>query len=424
MWPFLCLVLAAFALFLWRRSRRLERLVEDVSCSIEEKRAFLFEESSLLTSSENYVRLRRAWQKSLDEMDRLRRERTERLREIDATLGRLRDYTLLIDRNHEILFSNPAAREGLSNGAPLEGRRLEAVLRSVELLDFTQLLIEGEDAAPVEFSLHQEGRDARLEVSGAQVTKIREDESNAYLLLFRDVTEVRRLERLRKDFVSDVSHELRTPVTLLKGFSDAVLEAEHEELSPERLAGFIRKINRNADRLHALIEDLLNLSELEAESPRLNLSNSRLADVIPGVVEFLSDRPHVNTDKLRLELAEEEDGFPFDAVKVGIAMQNLVENAFKYAGDFTHVTIRTGLSEDGAFATCSVSDDGDGIPAKHLPRLFERFYVVNKGRSREKGGTGLGLSIVKHVAEAHGGSAKVESKPTKGSTFSFSLPRS
>lgn len=422
MWPFLSLLLAALALYLWGRSRRLERLVEDVSRSIEEERAFLFEASSLLPSSERYARLQGAWQKRLDELDRLRTERSERLREIDATLGRLRDYALLIDRNHEILFSNPAAREGLSDGSPLEGRRLEAVLRAVELLDFAHLLVEGEEARPVEFTFPREGRDARLEVSGARVTKIREDETDAFLLLFRDVTEVRRLERMRKDFVSDVSHELRTPVTLIKGFSETILESE-EDLSEERRSAFLKKIARNAGRLHVLIEDLLSLSELESANAGLKLSNGRLAELIPTVAESLADRPQVDASKLTLDLAEEEDAFPFDAVKVGVAIQNLVDNAFKYAGDFTAVTIRTRLSEDGAFLTCSVSDDGAGIPAKDLPRLFERFYVVDKGRSREKGGTGLGLSIVKHVAEAHGGSARVESAPGKGSTFSFRLPR-
>ena len=141
--------------------------------------------------------------------------------------------------------------------------------------------------------------------------------------------------------------------------------------------------------------------------------------------EIMEEDINTNTDKLIFNLCTEEEPFPFDAVKVAAAISNLIENAFKYAGDFSLIQVSTSLHEEGVnhWITCSVNDDGGGIPAKDLPRIFERFYVVDKGRSREKGGTGLGLSIVKNIAESHGGKVSASSELGKGSTFSFTLPR-
>ena len=168
---------------------------------------------------------------------------------------------------------------------------------------------------------------------------------------------------------------------------------------------------------------MLSLSELEGSRHPINLTTNKLCEVIRGIDMYLQDKPYVNKDKLKFTFAEEKEGIPCDAIKVAMAIGNLIENAFKYAGSFSEVRVSTSLSEGGEIITCFVEDDGIGIPAKDLEYIFERFYVVDKGRSREKGGTGLGLSIVKHVAEAHGGNVHVRSQLGNGSTFSIDLPR-
>ena len=152
-------------------------------------------------------------------------------------------------------------------------------------------------------------------------------------------------------------------------------------------------------------------------------TNNKLCEVIRGIDLYIQEKPYVDASKLKFSFAEEKDTFPFDAIKMAIAIGNLIDNAFKYAGSFTIVEVSTALSKDNKTIICSVRDDGNGIPPKDLERIFERFYVVDKGRSREKGGTGLGLSIVKHIAEGHGGRVFAQSKLGKGTTFSIELAR-
>ena len=221
--------------------------------------------------------------------------------------------------------------------------------------------------------------------------------------------------------MANASHELRTPVTMIKGFSETLIE--EPEISHNQSRSFISKIHKNALRLKALVDDLLSISELEGSEQAINPTNNKLSDVIRGIDLYLQDKPYVDSEKLVFSLEEEREAFPFDAIKIAMAIGNLIDNAFKYAGNFSAVKISTQLSDDRNFITCSVYDDGNGIPANDLDRIFERFYVVDKGRSREKGGTGLGLSIVKRIIEAHGGNVRVKSKLGEGTIFSFELPR-
>ena len=227
---------------------------------------------------------------------------------------------------------------------------------------------------------------------------------------------------MRKDFVANASHELRTPTTMIRGFAETLVE---DSLLPEdQRISFLEKIARNSIRLQALVDDLLSLSELEGSDGAVNPTNNKLSDVIRSIDLYLQEKPYVDTEKLKLSLAEEKESFPFDAIKLSLAIGNLVDNAFKYAGDFSEILVSTKISKDGNYITCTVSDDGNGIPPEDLGRIFERFYVVDKGRSREKGGTGLGLSIVKHIVEAHDGQVEARSKPGQGSACRIILPRS
>ena len=230
-----------------------------------------------------------------------------------------------------------------------------------------------------------------------------------------------RPENIRRDFVANVSHELRTPVAIVKGFAET-LDDDYDELSGKKRREFIGKIRKNSDRLCSLVEDLLQLAELESPSQALSLEDGNLAKVAQAVAERFEEQLGQETQSIRLELAEEEQTVRFDPVKIERVIENLLDNALRYARDFSVITIRTIIDGEAREIRCEVEDDGRGIPEKDLPHLFERFYRVDKGRSRESGGTGLGLSIVKHVVELHGGSVTTRSEMNKGTIFSFSLP--
>ena len=226
---------------------------------------------------------------------------------------------------------------------------------------------------------------------------------------------------VRKDFMANVSHELRTPVAIIKGFAET-LDDTYDELSGKKRREFIGKIRKNSDRLCSLVEDLLHLAELESPSHTLRPEPSSLSVVVRTVADRLGEGLDLNTQGIRLELAEERKSMSFDPLMVECVVENLLSNALRYARDSSEIIVRTFFDEELKWVRCEVQDDGCGISEKDLPHLFERFFRVNKGRSRNNGGTGLGLSIVKHIVELHGGEVSVQSELDEGTTFSFSLP--
>lgn len=226
---------------------------------------------------------------------------------------------------------------------------------------------------------------------------------------------------VRKDFVANVSHELRTPVAIVKGFAET-LDDSYDELSGKKRREFIGKIRKNSVRLCSLVEDLLHLAELESPSHTLRPEPSSLSVVVRTVADRLGEGLDLKTQRIRLELAEERKLMSFDPLMVECVVENLLSNALRYARDSSEIVIRTFFDEELKWVRCEVQDDGCGISEKDLPHLFERFYRVDKGRSRNNGGTGLGLSIVKHIVELHGGEVSVQSELDQGTTFSFSLP--
>jgi len=238
------------------------------------------------------------------------------------------------------------------------------------------------------------------------------------VLTFHDITERRRLERIRRDFVANASHELRTPLTSIRGFVEALEDGAVGD--PETAARFLGKIHTHADRMAALVEDLLELSRLESgERP------PQWEEIPPGeIVEDVAASFAAAAARKEIVLAKADHAAPpvtTDADRLRRIVENLVDNAIKYTPSGGHVEISSRPGPNGG-ALLQVKDDGPGIGAEHLPRIFERFYRVDKARSRELGGTGLGLSIVKHLAEGMGATVGVESEPGKGTTFTVTVP--
>ena len=228
-------------------------------------------------------------------------------------------------------------------------------------------------------------------------------------------------ELARRDFVANVSHELRTPVSIIKGFSDSLIE-DYPDLKEKQKKDFLEKIQRNAQRLHALVEDLLALATLERAEPSLKLEKLDFYALLRSAVENgIGSQTRLPTP-IALDIPEEELIIQADVQKLVSLIENLVENASLHAEGVTQIKVRARKESSAPYVLCSIEDNGQGIPEEELSRLFERFYRVDKGRSRERGGTGLGLSIAREVVEAHGGEISASSLQGKGTSFSFRIP--
>ncbi|HEX7505653.1 MAG TPA: ATP-binding protein [Polyangia bacterium] len=340
------------------------------------------------------------------------------LRDDRDLLGRIlesmREGVLVMDGEHRILLANPSLREMLLLDSDVTGRSTIEVIRNAELQSMVERALVTSD--PLSGEIEVGGiKPRRLLVYAARVS----GEPRALVLVLFDVTEMRRLETVRRDFVANVSHELRTPVASVRSAAETLRMAlEHD---PKEATQFIDIIERNGRRLGELINDLLDLSRIEAKEYRLKVESSDLRQLCEKTIAVFAERASLRNMHLAVEIP---DGFPAVAVDASAfdrILTNLVDNALKYCPDGASVSVSARQTETKIQVI--VSDSGLGIDAKHLPRLFERFYRVDNGRSREMGGTGLGLSIVKHLVEAMGGETSVESLPGKGTTFSFTLSR-
>jgi two-component system phosphate regulon sensor histidine kinase PhoR len=262
----------------------------------------------------------------------------------------------------------------------------------------------------------QEDRIVRLD--GASLRDSKGDKSGAVIVI-SDMTRVRRLEEVRRDFVANVSHELRTPITSIKGFVETLLDGASRK--PEDAERFLQIIAKHADRLNAIVEDLLTLSSLEdgTEKRKITLEKASIRAVLNSVVEMSSIKAEEKHIAVELDCDKQIEA-KINTVLLEQALLNLVDNAIKYSEPGSLVRIKARKADK--MMAISVHDDGCGIAKIHQDRIFERFYVVDKSRSRKLGGTGLGLAIVKHIAEVHGGSVTVESSPGAGSTFTMHLP--
>ncbi len=239
------------------------------------------------------------------------------------------------------------------------------------------------------------------------------------VLVFSDVTRLRALENMRRDFVSNVSHELRTPLTSIQGFAETLLNPAVKD--PKEIQNFLQIIQRHASRLGRIIEDILTLSRIErdAESNQIELKEDYLLPLMHAAVELCQIK--AAKKKIQIELScDAHIKATMDPYLLEQAVINLVDNAIRYSEDSRTIKLRT--ENRGSEVLISVQDQGSGIPKDLIPRIFERFYRVDKARSRELGGTGLGLSIVKHIALAHHGRVGVESELGKGSIFTIYIP--
>ncbi|MEK7232381.1 MAG: ATP-binding protein [Elusimicrobiota bacterium] len=335
---------------------------------------------------------------------------------LSAILSNMTEAVIAVDETGHVLAVNPALTRlfGIQPqecvGKPflevIRNNRLSALLNIV-IKDSTRQQDEVKVLAPEEAVFEAQA-----------VPLLMEERCIGALLVLHDITRLRQLEQIRKDFVANVSHEIKTPLASIKAFAETLRTGAIDD--PANRKEFVEIIEKDADRMMRLVDDLLELSSIESGRRAPNFEPVALAECAMAVAASLAplaDRKQVRVD-IRIP-----DNLPLlraDNGQLRQVLTNLLDNAIKFNKDEGSVTVKASANQ--RIVTVVVQDTGSGITAENLPRIFERFYRVDKARSCELGGTGLGLAIVKHIIDAHGGSVGVESKPGQGSTFRFTLP--
>jgi two-component system, OmpR family, phosphate regulon sensor histidine kinase PhoR len=340
--------------------------------------------------------------------------------EQEAVLASMVEGVLAVDHQERLITLNQAGGRLLGvDPEAVRERFLPEVVRHSDLQNFVTRALASPRQVDGEVVLRDSGRDRLLQLRG---TTLRDLQGKAFgaLIVINDVTRLRRLEQARRDFAANVSHELKTPITSIKGFVETLLAGAIHE--PENARSFLQIIAKHADRLNEIIDDLLSLSRIEQDSEqgKIALATGGLKEVLDNAIQVCRERAAAKDIEIDLTCPDDLAA----AINGPLLLQavvNLIDNAVKYSPAARPVQVEA--SRDTGEVVIQVRDQGPGIAPEHLPRLFERFYRVDPGRSRKVGGTGLGLAIVKHIAQAHGGYVTLESAPGKGSAFLIHLPQ-
>lgn len=344
----------------------------------------------------------------------LEREREEML----AVLTGMVEGVLVINAEEKVVLANAACSRmfGWKSGE-WNNRPFWEIMRHRELLDLLKrVLIRGVfENAEISIFMPEE----KIIQAQASPVKTGKGEKRGVVCVLHDITHLKKLEHLRTEFVANVSHELKTPLTSIKGFVETLLGGALE--NPETARSFLTIIDGHAARLEHLISELLELARLENGELPLQFRPVDLKVLIQRSLQLFESEIRSKRQDLEIECPQTLAPVSGDEEKLERALANLIHNAVKFTSEEGKIKIRA--REEGGQVKISVSDTGIGIEEDQLPRIFERFYRVDKSRSRKEGGTGLGLSIVKHIAQAHAGSVSVESRVGKGSTFTLSLPK-
>jgi two-component system phosphate regulon sensor histidine kinase PhoR len=394
------------------------RRQKDLSEALRKRTPYLLAESSAL--------LPRQWRETASAANDLiyalhaaELARSGQVTQLEATLGSLQEGVIGVDESNQIILANKAVATIFPRTQVIIGQRIETIAHSSAFSAFLDDVRLGVATTRLDLDFAVDGGSIWVEATGSVVNSWDGSRSRWVLCVFHDITRLKRLENLRKEFVANVSHELRTPLSVIKGFLETLVDG-HSTIPESDRERFLRTIQRHTDRLHIILEDLLTLSRLESRNPGLAYESVNLVWLLRELAEDYRQRATASGHRIELRIPAGIAPISADQLRLRQVFDNLLDNALKYTPTNSSICIEIGTTSHEV--EVRVVDTGPGIPAKDLPHIFERFYRVDKGRSRETGGTGLGLSIVKHIVQLHGGRVWAESAPGHGTAIIFVLP--
>jgi two-component system, OmpR family, phosphate regulon sensor histidine kinase PhoR len=350
----------------------------------------------------------------LDRTNRRIEGAVQEAQRMDAILRGMTDALLITDMKGSILFANRAFRKLFRINEKIEGRQFVEVLRNAQVIDLFKRSMDTWEIMTEEITVELESRDINLVATSVPVYTL--DSISGAVITLHDITRLKKLEAIRTDFVANVTHEIKTPLTAIQGCSETLLDGAYEDR--ENARRFLDMIRDHSKRLNTLVDDLLTLSKIELGDLAIQKSEVNCREVISTVFHTLEEKAKRKSISLSLSLPEGEQAVPADRDRLIQILINLVENGIKYTEKGGVTVALTRISNR---CELTVEDSGIGIPHHHLERLGERFYRVDRARSRDMGGTGLGLAIVKHLVKAHGWEMTIESTPGKGTTVRITI---
>ncbi|MFN3739972.1 MAG: sensor histidine kinase [Thermodesulfovibrionales bacterium] len=393
--------------WLWLyRSRRLGRDIRKIiefcddvaSASGDLNKKLLVDEGSKLSQlADHIIHMVEELKNKLIEADRKKET-------IELVLKNMKEGLLIIDEKDKVLLANNALLSIFGIETPYSGMTAAEILRNAEILSMIEESRDRNETVSKGISLRN---DVFLSVIASPIKFL--GQGNGIILTFHDITRLKRLEQIRRDFVANVAHEIKTPITAIKGFAETLIDGAIDDR--ENAIRFLEIIKRHSERLNSLVSDLLTLSAIEQGEIKLKIEDINLSELIDSLFSLIQEKARAKGLYIKKIIPDRIPLLKADRDRLFQILLNLIDNAIKFT-DLGGVTIGAEKANQGIILF--VEDTGCGIERKHLPRLGERFYRVDRARSRELGGTGLGLAIVKHLVKAHGWTMEIDSTPGKG----------
>ena len=398
----------------WLFSSRIGHRVRAIAAVATRYRAGDLSPARLDFGEDELGAVARALDNSVQVVGRQLAEQARDRSRMEAILGGMVEGVIVVDAQGRLQLANDAARKmlKLDDGLTL-GRHYVESIRHPAIAELVAAALAGKTPESLQMS---PPRDPSRTIVARAAAAAGGSEHGAVVVL-HDITDLRRADQIRRDFVANVSHELRTPLTAIRGYVEALSEGD---ASPDDSRRFLDIIERHTDRMERLVKDLLRLARLDAGQETLDIARCDTRNLVQAVVTDLSSALDQRHQRVEISIGAGAESVRADPAKLHDALRNLIANAITYAPERT--TIHVDASQSNSSVTLSVSDQGPGIPADDLSRVFERFYRVDKSRARDPGGTGLGLAIVKHLIELHSGEVTADNRPGGGAIVSVTLP--
>ena len=407
----ICVLFGATAYIVWRKWiapwQQLEQVITQIGRG-ERPRTFLIE------GSVPAQRIGFQLEKIVNELEQLQKQIAKRESGMQTIFSAMHDALLVVDSNRQVILTNQTFRKLFDAPEISVATPLLEIVRDPTLDRLLTDAFRGDGPVRCDLALD----DSQIDLH-AVATRNESGEITGALVLFHDITELKKIDQVRRDFVANVSHELRTPLSILRGYIETLLESP--KTPREELTRILRVMERHSDRLELLVEDLLTLAQLESGNPNLQMGRVDLSSFLPEMVRDWEKKLTSKQLNMSVDVPPNLSLIHVDRTRLQEALYNLLDNAVKYSRENGEIRL-SARQRDGEIEL-TVSDDGIGIAKEDLPRIFERFYRADKARSPDKvRGTGLGLAIVKHIAQLHGGRVEAESELDKGTTIRVVLP--